>query len=415
MTSPHEDAPRDTGWAAPGSGGSAPEPATAPATPGAQGWGPVPGYPPAAGAPAGPPGAPVPPGGHPVPGYGPAGYGYGQPGAYGGPGYGGPGYGAPGYGPPLRPPAAQPGIVPLRPLGLGEVLDGSFRAIRANPRVMFGLALAVVGVVVAIQAVVTWYVGGLLAGAVADLGESMDPDGMLGLADQMGTVVAQYLTLPFLALATTVLTGLLIVSVSRSVIGQTISLGEVARAARRRVWWVVGFSVLLGVASTLVTAAWVGGVFALAMNEVWWAVATLGLVGGALLFVAAFWVSVRTMLVPAALMLEGGRFWATVARAWRLTRGSFWRLLGTYLLVQIIVGVVVSAVTYPATMITSLLLDDPFGQSFGGIVILSVANVIALTLTTVFSAAVIALLYIDVRMRREGLDVELARAADETA
>jgi len=53
-------------------------------------------------------------------------------------------------------------------------------------------------------------------------------------------------------------------------------------------------------------------------------------------------------------------------------------------------------------------------ESFGSILVSGVAEVIAMTLSTAFLAAVVALLYIDVRMRREGLDVELARASDPT-
>lgn len=413
MTTPHEDAPGQPG---PG----APVPPASPsgaAAPGTSGWGAVPGYGPQT------PAGPVPPAGYPpvpppgAPGQpGPYGGqpGWGQPGGYGVPGYGGPGHG--GYGAPPMPPAAlQPGIVPLRPLGLGEVLDGAFRAVRANPRVMFGLTAVVVTAVVAIMAVVGWYLTGVLAGSMSDLTGTLDPDGALGLDTQMGSVVATFLTTPFLALATTVLTGLLMVSVSRSVIGQTVSMGEVVRLARRRVWAVVGFTVLVGLAWLLVIAAFTAGITVLAVNETWWAVAVLAVLALVVLLVGGVWVTVRTLLVPPALMLEGGRFWPTVARAWRLTRGSFWRLLGIYLLVSIIVSVVSQTVALPAASVAAFAFDDPAMTSFPSIAVNSVAQIVALTLTTVFSAAVVALLYIDVRMRREGLDVELARSAGERA
>src|SRR5660398_216443 len=174
MTNPHEDPPRPPDWALPNPNATPPTGQDA-------------------GAPGAGTGGPPVPGGTQAPGWGPA------PG-YGGPGYGAPGYGAPGYGQPgpppgygvpaWRPPALQPGIIPLRPLGLGAV-------------------------VVAIQAVLTWYVGGLIAGALDDLARSADPTGELGLADQFGPSLATLLTTPFVALATTLLTGLLIVSVSR--------------------------------------------------------------------------------------------------------------------------------------------------------------------------------------------------------
>lgn len=64
----------------------------------------------------------------------------------------------------------------------------------------------------------------------------------------------------------------------------------------------------------------------------------------------------------------------------------------------------------PAVAIATLVAGGST-TSFVAIAIESVAQAIALTLTISFSAAVVSLLYIDVRMRREGLDVELARAA----
>src|SRR5680860_1646831 len=68
-----------------------------------------------------------------------------RPGDAGTPQYGSP----PPYGqlPPQQPPAIKPGIVALRPLGLGELYDGAFQAIRRNPRTMLATAAAVITVI----------------------------------------------------------------------------------------------------------------------------------------------------------------------------------------------------------------------------------------------------------------------------
>ena len=95
--------------------------------------------------------------------------------------------------------------------------------------------------------------------------------------------------------------------------------------------------------------------------------------------------------------------------------GSFWRLFGIYLLTTILAGIIAQIIVFPATLIAQLVLRDPTATSFGSVVVIGIANVIASTLSTTFVASVVALLYIDVRMRREGLDVELARAAETTA
>lgn len=362
------------------------------------------------------------PGQAPAPGH-PQAPGYGQPPAPGyprAPGYGQQQYGRPGapagWGPtPYQPPVAQPGIIPLRPLSIWEIFDGAFRAIRHNPTTMFGLTAAVVAIATAVGALIQWYVAGLLAD---ELNTLFTDSGAFTTAEvelvggSFGTSVAQLVTFPISALATTILTGLLILSVSRSVIGKRVGVGEVVRGSGKRIVWVVAFSLLLFVSMAVATGLLIGLMVLVAgsTDSVGLTVLTLLVVGAAIL-VGAFWLTVRTLLAPAALMLEGGGFWSSVARAWRLTRGSFWRLLGLYLLVQILVSIVAQVVIVPVSLFTTLVID-PTASSGGAIALMALGTAVATTITTVFLAGVIALAYIDVRMRREGLDVELARAAD---
>ncbi|WP_233549875.1 glycerophosphoryl diester phosphodiesterase membrane domain-containing protein [Cellulomonas rhizosphaerae] len=349
---------------------------------------------------------PVPPGAPPVaPPVPVQGWG-GQPAWNGQPGWGAPAPSA------WRPPALQPGIVPLRPLGLGEILDGAFKAVRANPRVMFGLSAIVVTIAVAVESVLRWYVAGLIDGAIADATASSDLFTESD-TDGLGSALSQVLAAPITTVVTTILTGWLIISVSRSVIGQKVSPREVLRS--KRIWLVVGFTALLGLAIAVVVGAYVALIVLFASQDLVGLAVGFGLLAGAALFVLLVLVSVRTLLVPPALMLEGKSFWSTVARAWRLTRGSFWRLLGIYLLVSLLVGVVTQIVVTPAAILSALVFSDPMGLEFGSIVVTGIAKIIALTLSTTYLASVVALLYIDVRIRREGLDIELARAADAAA
>src|SRR5262244_3395884 len=93
-----------------------------------------------------------PPGSEPG-GYGPAppagdgappGSGYGQAG-YGPAGPGQPGTGYPPSGGWTAPPpqAPKPGVIPLRPIAVGEILDGAFTSIRRNPKATLGIAAVV--------------------------------------------------------------------------------------------------------------------------------------------------------------------------------------------------------------------------------------------------------------------------------
>jgi hypothetical protein len=382
-TTPGDDGREPSTWAPVGSpppyeGQQTP---SAPTTGAPQGWGaPV----------------PPPPGGYPpspAPGYPPA---------------------PPNYPGGWRPPVLQPGIVPLRPLGLGEILDGAVRAIRANPAVMFGLSAAAVAIAVVLQALVQVAVAPTISAQISDWLEGSTFGSAMGsetgtISDLYGSSFGQLASLPLTQLVITILTGLLIVSVSKSVLGEKITVGDVVRNSR--VWWVLGFTLLAGFVSLLATGAVVALAVLLVQAQSWGALAASLLILVPVLVVATVWFTIRTMLVPPALMLEGRGFWFTVARAWRLTRGSFWRLLGISLLVSIMVGFASSAVQVPVSVIAQLVTGDAAGMSVASVAINSVGEAITLTLTTTYQAAVTALLYIDVRMRREGLDLELGQAA----
>ncbi|MFB9956433.1 hypothetical protein [Cellulomonas denverensis] len=109
-------------------------------------------------------------------------------------------------------------------------------------------------------------------------------------------------------------------------------------------------------------------------------------------------------------MLEGGAFWATVVRGWRLTRGGFWRLTGLYVLVTIASMIVAGIIATPVQLIAMLITQDQTLTGFTAVAITSVGDVIATTLTTVFAARLRPGLHRRADAHR-GLDVELARAA----
>lgn len=364
------------------------------------GYGAQPGYPPSPGAAQ-----------HGNPRYGGAQYGSPQ---YGAPQYGAPQYGSSGWGgTPGYTPPPQYGVVPLRPLSLGELFDGSFKSVRANPKVMFGFSAVVVLAATALGILVQYALLPTLARTASGWFDEIDPSGELLLAESTASSLSLLGALPFSYLAVTVLTGLLTASVSQSVIGRTITTGELWNRYWKRVALLLVFSVLLQVGLALPWVGLTGVVYLMAVNDLaGWAV-LVALALALLIFVGSVWVYVRVLLVPPALVLEGVGLRTTVVRAWRLSRGSFWRLLGIYLLASIIIGLVAQVVVVPVTMATTILAMDPL--SFTYVAVTNMASALATWLSTVFLAALVALLYIDVRIRREGLDVTLARAAEQAA
>ena len=71
----------------------------------------------------------------------------------------GPGYGAPGASGYSQTGAwgwaPKPGIIPLRPLSISDLLSGSFAALRMNPKVLFGFTLIVLTIVGVLSSLVS--------------------------------------------------------------------------------------------------------------------------------------------------------------------------------------------------------------------------------------------------------------------
>jgi len=398
-----------------------------------------------------PPGTGVPPGtgdgqpgydqpGYDQPGYGQPGYGqpgYGQPG-YGPPGYGPPGYGAPGYGQapgsaygqtgagygappggwaPPPPHAPKPGVIPLRPIAVGEILDGAFTSIRRNPKATLGIA----AVVLTISGIVTT---GLEVLLLSQLGLNTGTDQTLTgaqLAGMLAVVIPSGLTALVLAFIVQILlTGLLTAVVGRSVLGDRITAGQAWRIALPRLPALLLATLLTALA---LTGPWAGLAAVLIVLVVAGApgglLIALGFLGAIAAVVLDVWFWTMFSMSAAAVVLERQGPAQALGRSWRLVRKSFWRVFGILLLAGIIVLVASSVLRLPFTVISAAFssgsapLAEAIKPSVASLVIGAVGSIVAGAITQPISAGVTVLLYVDLRMRREGLDLALQTATSD--
>ncbi|MFE1954708.1 glycerophosphoryl diester phosphodiesterase membrane domain-containing protein [Streptomyces sp. NPDC059524] len=333
----------------------------------------------------------------------------------GGQGWGG-GYG--GYGGwQGKPAAAKPGVIPLRPLGVGEILDGAVSTMRTHWRTVLGISLAV--------AVLTEILVVLLQGIVlkdaANSEALQNPDATPGeVFDAMGGLIVgtgavQIVTL----LGTIIATALLTTVTSRAVLGKSVTLGEAWRDARPQILRLLGLTLLLPlIAVVIVFVGAVPGIL-LAIFGSADAGAALGILGGIVGFVIAIWLMIRFSLASPALMLEKQTVGKAMSRSVKLVRGSWWRVFGIQILASLIAGVVASIILVPFTVIAgavsgdgmSTFLDSGGDAGWAFLIISGIGAVVGSTITFPITAGVTVLLYIDQRIRREALDLELARAA----
>src|SRR5215470_14310471 len=350
-------------------------------------------------------------------GYGQPPPGAGQPGGYGQQGYGQ----ASGYGPPGAPPsyprwqsqpqAPKPGVIPLRPLGVGEILDGAFTSIRRNPRATLGIA----ALLLTASAVITTTVSLLL---VHYVGTVTLPEPGQQLTDAQATRLLTRILevlVPTAAVSAvlafvvdTVLTGLLTVVIGRLVLGRKITAGEAWRIARPRIPALIGATLLIPLILLGVWAVYAVVLVILAVAHAPGALigflAVLGAIAG---IVLTIWFAVMFRMAASAVVLEREGPARALARSWRLVRGSFWRVLGITLLAGLIVLITAGVLQIPFGLFAALAgggssLLPSTGGSVAGILISAVGGVVAGAVARPISAGVAVLLYVDLRMRREG-------------
>jgi hypothetical protein len=307
--------------------------------------------------------------------------------------------------------------VPLRPLALGTIISASFGTLRRNALSTFGPALLIALALAVVKSIGTI----ALLSSVFATGSS-DTAAVGEVADGVGGGALTLVGSAMLDLAgTQVILAVVSLAVAVGTVGERRRPADIWRRTARRRLAVVAWALLLAGAGVVAVGVTVGLVilFAAVGGAGTAAAVLLGIVaipGGVVLW---FWLTTKLAFVPAALVVERLRMGAAITRSWRLTRRSFWRVLGIRLLVGVMVMFAQALLSLPIQLIASLastlLLPNGATDDQGRAALIattlitqivgSFVTAIAIVLTT----ATTALLYVDVRMRKEGLDLEIAR------
>ncbi|MFI2366795.1 hypothetical protein [Streptomyces sp. NPDC018833] len=312
-----------------------------------------------------------------------------------------------------RPPAAKPGVIPLRPLGVGEILDGAVSTLRAHWRTVLAVTVSVSVVTQIVSILVERY----LLPEPPEVDPKATPEEALqqSVESLQASLIALGPALLITLIGTLLTTALLTVVISRSVLGRSVNLPEAWREARPRLPHLLLLILLLPVGSALIMS--VGILPGVLIGE---AGVFLSVLGGIAAIVVVIWLMIRFALAPPALVLERQGVIASLRRSAKLVQGAWWRIFGITLLTILLAFLVSMVIAIPFTIIAFAVdgvgLSDLFsgnGPEFGWpfLIITGIGSVIASSITYPISAGVTALLYVDQRIRREALDLELARAA----
>lgn len=281
----------------------------------------------------------------------------------------------------------------------GEILDASFKLFRLTFTQVTVLVIVTLGVFTLLQVFVQPPVPGVLSDpAEFDVFTASDAAGFL--ASFAIAILTQLFVLPLVRGAATGIA----VEADR---GGDTSWQAGLRTARGLAGRLIGLSFLLlglGLLVLLALTAVIGGpIFLFVQSDLVIPAVMWGLLSALLLLVVLIAGTALVYLAVPILLVEHLRPWAAVVRSVELVRPQLLRVVGLVFITAMLLGVVggvLGVVTVPFTLIGGRIAQ----------VATAIITLVTQVITVPFQANIALLLYVDARVRAEGLDVAVLTA-----
>ena len=297
----------------------------------------------------------------------------------------------------------------LRPLGVGDIVDRVFSVYRGRP-VLFMVLSAVPYLALFL----------VIGGIALSLGSLLVPLGPFidSLTDSFSTTTGARPNVPVTPAVATAIVALVVlglIAVLVSVLFLSVQIGSLVDAAAARYLGretTVGASFRAGlrVAPKIIATGlmlflslavgWIllFAVLVLANNAL---LATVGFLGGLVATVFAF---ASWLVAPVVAAIEPIGPLHAVRRSWWLSNGHRWRILGLQILLAVLQLVL-------STLISFIFVAAFISDSVVRLVLQNIVNVVATVLWAPIEWAAFTILYFDLRVRKEALDLQLAAEA----
>lgn len=294
----------------------------------------------------------------------------------------------------------------LTPMSVADIVDASIRLYRRNFGPFVGITAIVYAPMGVLQIIMMYAAGQMMQNATSS---SAGP-----APEHLAVIFGTYIGLLLMALlAVPISQGALSIAVSRRYLNYPVTVGDAYSAIGVR------WASLIG--AVFLTVLMIGGVTAIIFTPGTMLVAMLaerkeiaGAVAVGVLFfgglvVAVIYLWVKLMFVTAVVAVEGTSAVAGITRSWNLVSNEWWRCFGTYFLLGLVTLIIMYAVSYPVSAVAMFAVGTAnlaLGQAISGAVTM-VANMVIQPILIV----ALVLLYYDLRVRKEGFDLQLLARA----
>lgn len=304
----------------------------------------------------------------------------------------------------------------LRALDVADILDQTTAVYRENFITLLGIYALGYAPFWLLMGLGAHYIAGfaLRMAAIAETQAEPNPEEVLGA--MLGFMLAGLVVLGTVLIVEPVVTGAMARAVSQRVLGRPASIRSAYAALRGRVGALLlsSFVRMIAVYGALNTASLVGFLAAMplsVLNPTVGVVAMLLVQLGALLAGSVLFIYMA--FLGQIIAIEGQGTAGALGRTWRLVSGRLWRTSGIAGLLLLLVMALTFAFQVPAFV--ALAEWGPGGQSPEGAAVLAILITAVMAVTSVLAAPLLAigttLMYYDLRVRKEGFDMQMMAAA----
>jgi len=289
----------------------------------------------------------------------------------------------------------------LRPLGVGDIVDRVFAIYRARPLMFLAIAAIPYLLLALVLGVLSVTLGGSALIALAPLMTGDVSPGTFQFdrfAPILGTLLLFLVLVVIAALAVSLMqSASLIAAMAARYMGKETTVGTALGLGLRRSFdlFVMGLLAFLAFC-----AMWIALVLLMVFTREWWSF-LVGILGGV---VATVYLAVSWMVSPAVAILEEAGPATALSRAWTLSGGNRWRILGLIALLAVLQIVLSSLLSF--VLVASFATDQTVQ-----LVLQQAVNLLATIAWAPVYWGTFAVLYYDLRVRREAFDLQVAAEA----
>ena len=266
--------------------------------------------------------------------------------------------------------------VDLRPLGVGEILDVALKIVWRNAGTLLRVVVFVILPVQIVEAIVE----------VSAAPDSLNRNGGVFVRNENGTVSVHDVHAAFAGFGIVALLGVLASTLVSGACYRVIASAYLGR----QTGWKESLRFALRHLHSLLWVTILGGVIAV--------------IGFVLCVIPGVYLWVSFGVAVPVLLTEGRRGRKALGRSRSLVKGYWWRVFGVLFLGFLLVGILSSAI---GAVVLGVSTVQPGDSTVAGVLVSVVAGTVSRLLTTPLVAAFVVVIYFDLRVRKEGFDLQL--------